>query len=576
MIVKKTLLVPIVFCLSLVPGIHAMEDNAVTYNQEVMEMEATDTAQDAQEKNIFVQVCVNKDEPLFIVEMSRKTVSLSQTLENALTGSDEDTNEDGNVITITITDNHNFSPLALKVVLMLMQELGHTNSPSLLIYAVSRLEKESDLLELINAAAYLSCKPLHDLLITSIMKHLRSTIHDVESLYEALIITDIIDSNHAIDPCHAQSPYQNYIINILKPELTIDAHTDKISEIAYSSDGTLFATSSWDGTIKLWDAQSKSLLKEFIGHKGCILSLAFSSDNKKIVSGCDKQIIKIWDIETTKCITTIKDKEGLLSSVQFCPNNTNCIVYSSKESIIVYPIYTEDKYFELNGHEKEITQVIFSPSGAYLASASSDTTIKLWDTKAYACIYTFKDHEAEINKICFSADEKKLISANNNGIIKIWDIASKACLHTIQAHSTNINALALHDTIIISSSPNDFIKFWDLDSGELLHLYNTSNAINTLCVSPQGTQCILGFSDNMIGIYSFHNISKEFSLSTLLLLEYLLEARRQGKKVTLPTENFQALFSQLPVTFQQMFHNVIAQKSCNTQSVLKTINFTTY
>src|SRR5262249_12492636 len=63
----------------------------------------------------------------------------------------------------------------------------------------------------------------------------------------------------------------------------LTGHTDTVSCAAFSGDGKLLATGSWDKTIKLWDTSSWELKATLTGHEGHLLSLAFSPDGKHLV-----------------------------------------------------------------------------------------------------------------------------------------------------------------------------------------------------------------------------------------------------------------------------------------------------
>jgi WD40 repeat protein len=73
----------------------------------------------------------------------------------------------------------------------------------------------------------------------------------------------------------------------------------------------MFAASSQDCTIKLWNTNNYELIKTFLGHKsGYIWSVVFCSNSQTIASGCEDETIKLWNIETGNCLKTLKT-EGL-------------------------------------------------------------------------------------------------------------------------------------------------------------------------------------------------------------------------------------------------------------------------
>ena len=47
------------------------------------------------------------------------------------------------------------------------------------------------------------------------------------------------------------------------------------------------------GEIKIWDVQSHQLLKTMQGHKDCIYSVAWSPDGKLIASGSYDKMVKL-------------------------------------------------------------------------------------------------------------------------------------------------------------------------------------------------------------------------------------------------------------------------------------------
>lgn len=78
------------------------------------------------------------------------------------------------------------------------------------------------------------------------------------------------------------------------------AHMFTINHLAFSPDGSLFATASRDKTIKIWDTYSLKLLKvlDTIRHGGHINSVnRLLWLPEMLVSASDDQRAIIWEVE---------------------------------------------------------------------------------------------------------------------------------------------------------------------------------------------------------------------------------------------------------------------------------------
>ncbi len=68
-----------------------------------------------------------------------------------------------------------------------------------------------------------------------------------------------------------------------------------IDAVAWKPNGTQFATGNDDGTINIWDLQTRQILKTLTGHHLSITGLDWSSQNKLASASFDKTV-RVWDV----------------------------------------------------------------------------------------------------------------------------------------------------------------------------------------------------------------------------------------------------------------------------------------
>jgi WD40 repeat protein/DNA-binding SARP family transcriptional activator/tRNA A-37 threonylcarbamoyl transferase component Bud32 len=101
---------------------------------------------------------------------------------------------------------------------------------------------------------------------------------------------------------------------------TLEGHEWQVNDVIYSPDGSLFLTTSDDGSARIWDAETGQELV-VMDAPSKVLSADFNPDGHLIVTGEEGGKIKIWDADSgNRVITLLEDGEGAISHVEFSPD----------------------------------------------------------------------------------------------------------------------------------------------------------------------------------------------------------------------------------------------------------------
>ncbi|KAG6885207.1 hypothetical protein C0993_004889 [Termitomyces sp. T159_Od127] len=171
--------------------------------------------------------------------------------------------------------------------------------------------------------------------------------------------------------------------------------TAEVTAILQSPKKDMFAVGYADGSIRLWNPSSKTVISTFNGHKKSVTALAFDEQGTRLASGSQDTDLILWDV------------------------------------------VAEAGLFRLRGHRDQITAIRFltradlpststaSASGLLLTS-SKDTFLKLWDLSTQHCIQTVVAHRSEVWTIAVNSKQDLVFTGSNEGEMKAWRIDQDA------------------------------------------------------------------------------------------------------------------------------------------------------
>jgi WD40 repeat protein len=285
--------------------------------------------------------------------------------------------------------------------------------------------------------------------------------------------------------------------------LSIPAHTDTIWSIAYSPDGTRFATASQDGTAKVWEASSgKEIFTFNVLADGGVNWLVFSNDGKRIASASGDGQAQVWDATTGRKLLTLSGHRDAVLSIAYSPDGKRLATASLDKTAKVWDAMTGKQLLSLPGYSDCVTGIAFSPDGLRVATASCDNTVKVWDSGTGQELMTLLPPSPKgsfISTIAFSPDGMWLASGNN-----ILNVSNGQPLLTLIGHTNNMHVIAFSadGKHLATTSRDRSAIVWDAVTGDkLLQLWGHSSPVFGVAFSPDGKHLATGDESGILRIW---------------------------------------------------------------------------
>ncbi|WP_019506832.1 NB-ARC domain-containing protein [Pleurocapsa sp. PCC 7319] len=319
---------------------------------------------------------------------------------------------------------------------------------------------------------------------------------------EYLAIGDTKGEVHLWQVAPWRSPFGQWQSQSL---LTFQGHTSWVVSLAWSPNGNMLASSSYDKTIRLWNPLTGHCVKTLTGHTNWVLSIAWSPDGKMLASGGDDQTIRIWDVQQEKCSQILSGHKNWVMSVAWSPDGTVLASGGDDQTIRIWDVQQEKCRQILSGHTNWVRSVAISPDGKMLASGSDDQTIKLWHLHTGRCLHTLQGHTYWVSSVVWSPNAQNLASSSHDQTVKLWDVKEGKCLQTFHGHTKWVWSLAWSPDgqTLVSGSFDQSVRLWNPSTGKCLKaLQGYTNWVFSAVWSPDGQTLASSSEDGTVKLWS--------------------------------------------------------------------------
>jgi WD40 repeat protein len=295
----------------------------------------------------------------------------------------------------------------------------------------------------------------------------------------------------------------------------LEGHSHWVMCVTFSRDGKRIASSSFDRTVRVWNAITFEPLAKLDGHQDEVTSVSFSPNGMHLISGSVDGTVRIWDAVAFESLAVLDHGSKVpVWSVVYPPSGEHIISGSEDGIVRVWSAITFEQHAKLEGHREPVRSVAFSPSGTYMVAASDDWTVSIWNAVTFKRIAELS-HKYKVWSVSYSPDGMRILSGSIDHTVRIWDAITFKQLAVLKGHKMGVRSVAFSSdgTRIVSVSWDHTVRIWDaITFQQIGELEGHQGVAYTVAFSPDGTHMATGSRDHFVRVWNMRSSEKVATL----------------------------------------------------------------
>ena len=248
----------------------------------------------------------------------------------------------------------------------------------------------------------------------------------------------------------------------MRPTRTITRFKDTAYCGTFRADGKLVAAGGENGLVQIFDANSRSLLRQMTSHKRAVHHVSFARDRLHLLSAGDDATVRWWDV-------------------------------SSGEQVS-----------RLDGHADYVRSAALSPQSEDLvATGGYDHLCKLWDVRCPSGnnqVAEF-DHGLPVESVAFFPSESLVLTVGGQRL-SCWDVTGGKLLYRFDAHQKTISTVRVVDVEgqlrVLTGSLDGHVKVFDPANFKMLYACKYPAPVMSLDIAKDSNTLAVGLADGAL------------------------------------------------------------------------------
>jgi WD40 repeat protein/transcriptional regulator with XRE-family HTH domain len=288
---------------------------------------------------------------------------------------------------------------------------------------------------------------------------------------------------------------------------------DRIYSVDFSPDDKYVVTGSYDGIVRIFDAQTGQETRQFKANeteRG--VKAIFSPDGQIIYAASNDGTVWSWEVETGKVKLRLSNDDAPVD-IEVTPDGKRLLIGSVEGTPQLLDAQTGETTCQFIGHTAPVWELAFSPGSRYVATGSVDKTARLWKTENCELVRVFSGHTDGIASVDFSPDGKYLATGSWDKTARLWDVETGQELRQFIGHACYLVKTVRFSPdgkYLLTGNCDKTARLWDVQTGLALYTFNGhTDQIWSVAFSRGGRYILTGSHDKTAWLWDLQNVYGE-------------------------------------------------------------------
>ena len=299
------------------------------------------------------------------------------------------------------------------------------------------------------------------------------------------------------------------------------AHTNRVTSVAFTPDGTTMASAGVDRHVYLWNVGALDIARPPLRTDATVNALRFSADGNTLAGACADGTIVLWNLTSDDVVASalsLKGHRGAVNDLDFSPDGKQLVSASADQTLMLWDVAGRRSIRALAAHKDEVSAVVFV-NAATVASGGKDRSVILWDVKSGKTLRRLPQRSEEILSLAISRADDSLAIGYGDGAVGVWPLSgAQNSGRVLKGHTRGVSRVAFSadGTQLASASRDRSVRLWDMkvNNPEPVVLSGYREETYALAFGAEDTMLASGSGDGQIVLWN----SRAGSLTQLLVL----------------------------------------------------------